>query len=426
MLKISSLLIVAILSVVLVLDSSVVRAIEISSRGDMIVYYDGSASGCAPGTDPSNSGSGSGGSNDAAMEKNIEIILRYFTGKGMTLAQASGFIGNMMQESRINPNAEYPSNIVPDGHTPNFYRAFGLVQWLGSRQAGLVKLAQSTSRKTTDINLQLDYIWQELNGPYKSTLLALEKHRASMTPEMATIILHGKSGSEPEFNVAPALGYEASGDGLASIRSKRVPHAQAAYDKYKGTIADGSGVSGLGTTSAIGESAGCEPIGSAECSATKPIMGAGGNGIQMTAQQLQATYGPPGSGMKSNLVDTTFMGQKVSMHKKVVGCLKAVENEIKAKNINYKVDQVSSYRATDGQVGNSGYHVYGAAIDINWGNDIYNGRNPYVPDGSPRPYDIPQAYIDAFRNHGWSWGGDWRAPKDYMHFEFNGIKPGGN
>lgn len=399
----------------------VAGAIEISSKFEMIVFSDSNASGCAPAS-ASASTIPSGGTK--GNEKNIEIVLRYFTGKGLTLAQASGFIGNMTQESGVNPNAEYPGKTVPDGTIPNFYRAFGLIQWLDSRQTGLINLAQTSNRKTTDIDLQLDYIWQELNTSYKSTLQALEAHRAEMTPEMATIILHGKSGSEPEFNVAPALGYEASGDSLASIKSKRVPYAVAAYNKYKGVIADGAGIQGVGTTSTLTATGGCAAIVSGECSATKPVMGQGGNGQQMSVSQLVSAYGPGGSGAKPNIVDSTFMGLPVKMNKKVVGCLKAVEDEIKAKNINYKVDQVASWRESDGQVGMSSYHMYGAAIDINWGNDIYTGRNPYVPDGSARPYDIPQAYIDAFRNHGWSWGGAWSSPKDYMHFEFNGINPG--
>ena len=27
----------------------------------------------------------------------------------------------------------------------------------------------------------------------------------------------------------------------------------------------------------------------------------------------------------------------------------------------------------------------------------------------------------AFRSIGWTWGGDWRSLKDYMHFSANGL-----
>jgi hypothetical protein len=28
--------------------------------------------------------------------------------------------------------------------------------------------------------------------------------------------------------------------------------------------------------------------------------------------------------------------------------------------------------------------------------------------------------VAAFRAVGWTWGGDWRSPKDYMHFSSTG------
>lgn len=72
-------------------------------------------------------------------------------------------------------------------------------------------------------------------------------------------------------------------------------------------------------------------------------------------------------------------------------------------------------------------HSYGIAIDIN------PIQNPYVrgdtvlpPEGEDyldrsqnkkgmiRPGD---ACYTAFKSRGWTWGGDWRSLKDYMHFE---------
>jgi hypothetical protein len=36
---------------------------------------------------------------------------------------------------------------------------------------------------------------------------------------------------------------------------------------------------------------------------------------------------------------------------------------------------------------------------------------------------MPQEYITAFNDNGFTWGGNWQQPKDFMHFEFNGIVP---
>lgn len=80
-------------------------------------------------------------------------------------------------------------------------------------------------------------------------------------------------------------------------------------------------------------------------------------------------------------------------------------------------------------------HALGLAIDIN---TLYN---PYVytrSDGSTflQPYNagdyvdrttgnpyyiLPDdACVNIFKNHGFSWGGDWKTKKDYQHFEFIG------
>ena len=74
------------------------------------------------------------------------------------------------------------------------------------------------------------------------------------------------------------------------------------------------------------------------------------------------------------------------------------------------------------------FHAYGRAIDVN------PLVNPYVArDGSFQPANAAP-YLDrgqdgigmlhdgdpavlAFTDRGWRWGGHWRSPKDYQHFE---------
>lgn len=86
-------------------------------------------------------------------------------------------------------------------------------------------------------------------------------------------------------------------------------------------------------------------------------------------------------------------------------------------------------RATVGQTFWSA-HALGQAIDIN------PFQNPYERDGLVIP-ERASAYLDrswhrpgmiqpggvvvrAFRDIGWSWGGDWRTLKDYQHFSATG------
>lgn len=74
-------------------------------------------------------------------------------------------------------------------------------------------------------------------------------------------------------------------------------------------------------------------------------------------------------------------------------------------------------------------HSRGRAIDIN---PLYNpqvkrgGRIVAPPEGRPyanrsrrSPYRIVRGDLcyRLFRQHGFSWGGDWRRSKDYQHFE---------
>lgn len=179
----------------------------------------------------------------------VEVILRYFTAKGMSLAGAAGFVGNMTQESSLNPRIRQGGKIAPVNFTPVNGEGFGLVQWTySSRQKPLVALAKSTNRNTTDIDLQLDYVWKELNEGYKSTLVALKnaQEEGTLTPQKAAIIVHGRTRpfmNNPDFAVAPKLGYEASGDkSYALFKTHRIAPAVAAYNKFKGTIADGAGI----------------------------------------------------------------------------------------------------------------------------------------------------------------------------------------
>jgi hypothetical protein len=86
--------------------------------------------------------------------------------------------------------------------------------------------------------------------------------------------------------------------------------------------------------------------------------------------------------------------------------------------------------------GRLSWHALGRAIDLN------PRENPWVkgrrtrPEGARRDTSMPgtlrrgDAVTEAFRRHGWSWGGRWGRVKDYQHFEKPlpgtdlGISPG--
>lgn len=78
---------------------------------------------------------------------NRESTFNFFISKGTSPEIAAGFVGNLMQESNINPKSV------------NSIGATGIAQWLGGRKANLLKLPNYQ-----DLSVQLNFIWTELNG----------------------------------------------------------------------------------------------------------------------------------------------------------------------------------------------------------------------------------------------------------------------
>lgn len=184
-----------------------------------ITHYDPTA--CNP------QGGGDGGGNSGTGgDANVKTVLEYFTGKGMTLAQAAGIAGNMKQESGFDPRIIQGGATAPDNYNPQDKIGFGLVQWtFDERQIPLEKYAKETGRKITDMTMQLDFVWKELTGSYKNTL---KKLVAATSPVDAAIIIED--------------GYEISGDTDEFVRRVRGGAAQGYYDQYRGEIKDGTGV----------------------------------------------------------------------------------------------------------------------------------------------------------------------------------------
>jgi hypothetical protein len=168
--------------------------------GNNISFYDPNAVPCSATAAATSSGPLVG--ND-----NPEKIFNYLTGKGLTAAQAAGFLGNIKDESGYNPNAQEPGMVVPDNTMPTEGRGFGIIQWsFTPRQGPLVALAKATNRDTTDLSLQLDYLWKEITDPalYKGQHWenALANLKATNDPVEAARSIHydyERSGAWPGF-----------------------------------------------------------------------------------------------------------------------------------------------------------------------------------------------------------------------------------
>jgi hypothetical protein len=152
---------------------------------------------------------------------NEEKAFNFLTqNKGLTGAQAAGLIGNLMQESGMDPHA------VQAGGPGR-----GIVQWsVGDRWDTLVAYAGKQGRDPWALETQLDFMWKELTGSYRTT--TLEPLQKAATVEAATLIVQDH--------------YEICGDCQTANRLK---FANAAYNLYNkgaptapgGTTVDASG-----------------------------------------------------------------------------------------------------------------------------------------------------------------------------------------
>lgn len=177
--------------------------------------------------------SGTGTSNLVGND-NLEKILRYFVGKGLTLQQAAGIAGNLQQESGFNPAKIEGGKIAPDDYVPVLGTGFGIAQWTTpkSRQDGLVALSQSSNRKITDLSLQLDYMWQELTTHYAGAITDLKQQT---TPDDAAYVFHKD--------------YEGSNDTEAFVKKVRGGNAINIYQQFQSIIPDGTTASSSGAGS---------------------------------------------------------------------------------------------------------------------------------------------------------------------------------
>ena len=150
---------------------------------------------------------------------NAEKMWIYLGNKGLTAEQIAGILGNFKQESGFDPAIIQGGAIAGPGYVPVNGVGFGIAQWtFTSRQAPLVALAQSTNRPITDLSLQLDYLWQELNSTHAHALASL---KGATTPEDAAYVFHRD--------------FEGSADSPTTVALVRGGNARMLYEQYKNT-----------------------------------------------------------------------------------------------------------------------------------------------------------------------------------------------
>lgn len=144
---------------------------------------------------------------------NTETAYLYFTMVGLSPAQASGIIGNLLQESNLNPEASNQGN----------YK--GIAQWDAvDRYPKLEAFAEKEGGEADSLAVQLQFIWHELQTGYQG---ALNNLKAATTPEAAALVFQN------EYEVA--IGQE---------NEKRQAYAKQVFAEFGNTP---GGVAGNGS-----------------------------------------------------------------------------------------------------------------------------------------------------------------------------------
>jgi hypothetical protein len=186
------------------------------------------ALGCG-GADP---GQSVGSTGSAVTYSNNEIAFNYFVSKGLSFDQAAGIVGNLDQESSMNPD------VSQYGGGPGR----GIAQWsAGGRwdtdaNDNVVWYAHEHGASEYSLTLQLEFVWYEL----------------------ATFSGYGLSSLKGSSNVTDAtIAFQNDFEGCGECdESNRISYAEAALSAYgHGGGGSGSGSSGGGTSS--GGSTGC-------------------------------------------------------------------------------------------------------------------------------------------------------------------------
>ena len=258
------------------LGSSAVKAVDLQPATfkdfylqSRITHYDRNATDnpeCQPSSPLAAAGGttagGGVGSIPVVGSNNVESAYNYFISRGLQDYQAAAIVGNLIAESNVNPTAL------------NSIGAYGIAQWLGGRKTNL----QSKPNYDT-LQVQLDFIWEELSGPYSGVLSSL---RASSDIGQATRIILERyeipcmpgAQCNPEYN-------------------RRLPLAQGVFQQYGGTSPTTPAPADPAETPATETSTNSCPV-------PQPTVSAGGGGSSGGGGSAPTTGNQPGNLSDSN------------------------------------------------------------------------------------------------------------------------------
>lgn len=171
---------------------------------------------------------------EPAAVDNAAVIWNFLKSKGLNDYAVAGIMGNLEKESGLDPcnlqnsynkklnisDADYTA-VVDAGAYPDFVTdkaGYGLVQWTyWSRKKALLDYAKAAGTSIGDLNMQLAFMWQELQG-YKAVMTVLNS--SASVREASDIVLHK---------------YEQPGDQSVAVEEKRAASGQTFFDRFTGS-----------------------------------------------------------------------------------------------------------------------------------------------------------------------------------------------
>ena len=176
--------------------------------------------------------------------KNLEVAVNYFMKKGLSLAATAGIVANLKAESGLSPRRVQSRVDATDTYVPEPGIGFGIAQWTTkNRQNSIVEFANNRDENITDLGLQLDFLWQEMEINLPDMLNRLKSieywyydPNGISSPMEAAIIFHGWTDTiknDPVIRaVSPSRGYEGSGDSARRIIENRGRVAEDIFYAY--------------------------------------------------------------------------------------------------------------------------------------------------------------------------------------------------
>ncbi|AGB62592.1 putative tail lysin 2 [Bacillus phage phiAGATE] len=164
------------------------------------------------GSNTSNDATGTVAAGPLEGNSNSEKIWNFFSDKGFKPSAIAGIMGNLQQESGLDPTAKNSSS-----------GAFGVGQWLGGRKKNLHDFAKKGGMDVNSLDTQLQFMWKEMNGG-ESTFKSILNRNGGMDALKGANVSNATELFEKAF--------ERSG---GSAMPKRQKYAQDFYDKFGST-----------------------------------------------------------------------------------------------------------------------------------------------------------------------------------------------